>query len=279
MNPFSLVLTMVLILVASMTGFAENPGPVTSWEDHLVLARATGTAMGGDHIFLQEESEVSVVTFNYGGESVVDVFYPPGADFNNDAPVFVVMGLPDIVNIRDTGKPYRYTGQALGWAQWAAENGFVVMLPETERDPKADLKTLIEWARTEGSAFGIDGNRVGYFSCSNGCHNVLKNLRPETRGIPAPSALFSIFYYGDLIAYSGQDIDVPYFVVAVKDDSFADIDRITAFVEKMRNQGAEVIFEVHESGSHGFDVMPDNDRTLEILDATMVFMTSQAGLR
>ncbi|MCK5249698.1 MAG: hypothetical protein KAJ98_07020 [Spirochaetaceae bacterium] len=274
------ILIPVLSLFVTNFVFSEKMSAdhLASWEDHLALARTTGTEMFGEHILLKETSDVQVGTFNYTEDKVVDVFYPPAMDFENEYPVLALLGLSDVANIRETGKPYRYTGQALGWAQWAAENGFVVLVPETGSDPKINLKSLIEWARVEGGSLGIDGNRVGYFSSSHACHGVLKNLRPETRGIPAPSALFAVFYYGDLLAYTGQDTNVPYFVVTVEGDTWVDNDKALGFVEKMRDRGAEVIYENHESGFHGFEMASDNARTREILDATMAFMKDHSGL-
>jgi hypothetical protein len=276
----SAILFPLLCLLFAFPVSAENTSQdqLASWEDHLSMAGATGTEMYGEHVLMKDSSAVKVGTFEYDDGLDVDVFYPPGMDFEKDYPVLTLLGLSDIANRRESGKPYRYTHQALGWGQWAAENGFVVLIPETGSDPKTNQKTLIQWARTEGRPLGIDGNRVGYFSSSDACDAVLKNLRPETRGIPAPSALFAVFYYGNLVAFSGQDTNVPYFVVAVEDDAWADIDRIAAFVDKMRDRGAEVVYEIHESGSHGFELIPDNGRTMEILDATMKFMIAHSGL-
>ena len=276
----------VIMLILSLSIFIPNfvfsdemsADSLVAWEEHLALARATGTEMFGEHILLKETSDVHVGTFSYSEDKVVDVFYPPAMDLEHGYPVLTLLGLSDVANIRDTGKPYRYTGQALGWAQWAAENGFVVMIPETGGDPKINLKSLIEWARVEGGPLGIDGNRVGYFSSSDACHGILKNLRPENRGIPAPSALFAVFYYGDLLAYTGQDTNVSYFVVTVEGDTWVDNDKVLGFVEKMRDRGAEVVYENHESGFHGFEIATDNARTREILDDTMEFMIDRSGL-
>lgn len=275
----SAVLFPVLIVLFSMSVFAQtiSVDQLASWEDYFAMAHATGTVMSGEHVLMKDSSDVKVGTFDYGDGMDVDVFYPPAMDFEKEYPVLTLVGLSDVANRRDTGRPYRYTNQALGWAQWAAENGFVVLIPETGGDPKTNQKNLVLWAREKGKPLGIDGNRVGYFSCSDACDAVLKNLRPETRGIPAPSALFAVFYYGNLTAFSGQDIDVPYFVVSVDGDAWADSDRIAAFVEKMRDRGADVIYETHESGSHGFELIPDNPRTMEILDATMAFMIANSG--
>ena len=48
--------------------------------------------------------------------------------------------------------------------------------------------------------------------------------------------------------------------------------------ENMRDLGAEVIYEKHYSGFHGFEMASDNARTREILDATMAFMKDHSGL-
>lgn len=266
--------SLVLILLSGCS--KENP-PVP-WADHLALARSVGTEIWGDHILLEEESGVTVGTYMYSENKPVDIFYPPEMDSSASLPVLILVGLPDVANRREAGKPYRYMGVPLGWAQLAAEEGFAVAIAETGNAPKNDTIALVEWIRTTGDSLNMDGDRIGMMSTSDAAYDALKTIRPEKDGIPYPSILFAVFYYATIYPLSGLDTNTAYFVVTVDGDNWADNDAAQSFAEEMRDQGADVTFEVHESGMHGFDTASDNERSRELISQTLNFMKEKAGL-
>ena len=268
------------ILVLFITGIAYTGGikesDLTSWENHYKMIQSFDTGNWGNHVLMTETSGVRIGTFNYYEKNVVDIFYPPDMDFNTPRPVLILIGLSDLETKKEMGIPYRYTGQALGWAQSAAELGFVVLAHSTGNSPKNDLVALVKWIRTKGKKYGLDGNRIGLWSSSNACDTAVRGLRPENNGFPKPSAIFAVFYYGNLTAYSGQDPEVPMFIVTAGMDSWVDIARIEKFISKMNEKGSSITHLHYTTGHHGFEVGEDTPETRNIIDQTFSFMLTNA---
>lgn len=273
----SLVLAILILLITGIVYTDEiKESDLVSWEKHYKMIQSLEVGNWGSHVLLTETSDVRVGTFTYNEEEVVDVYYPSDMDFKNVRPVLILIGLSDLETKKEKGIPYRYTGQALGWAQSAAELGFVVLAHSTGRSPKNDLVALVKWIRTKGKKYGLDGNKIGLWSSSDACDIAIKGLRPDNNGFPKPSAIFAVFYYGNLTAFSGQDTEVPMLIVTAGMDQWTDITRIERFINKMREQGSSITHLHYASGHHGFEVGEDTPETRNIIDQTFSFMLTNS---
>ncbi|MCK5674822.1 MAG: dienelactone hydrolase family protein [Spirochaetales bacterium] len=270
------ILAFLIVGIGCAGGMKESD--LVSWEKHFEMIQPLGAGAGGAHVLMTDTSEVRVGSFTYNEEKVVDIYYPPDMDFNEVRPVLVLLGLSDVLMKKDYGVPYRYTGQALGWAQSAAELGFVVLAHDTGQFPKKDLIVLVEWIRKKGKKYGLNGDEIGIWSSSDACDIAVKSLRPDNNGIPSPSAIFAVFYYGNLTAYSGQDPEVPILIVTAENDGSTDMARIEKFISKMSEQGNPITHIHHNTGHHAFEVGQDSTETRNIIDQTLSFMLTHTEL-
>ena len=268
---------LILIITASIYSDSSIDFTLKSWDEHINNIQSESSGFMERHVLMKDSSDISIATLVYNEGKEVDIYYPPDMDFSAPRPVLIIVGLSDIEIKNDYGKPYRHKGQAVGWAQVIAEAGIVVLAHETGNLPKKDLVALAEWIRTEGDAYGLDGNRFGLWSNSDACDTAVKGIRPDKNGIPRPSASFAVFYYGNLTAYSSMDPEVPILIVTAESDGWTDMARINRFIEKMRNLGSSVTHIHHSTGGHAFEIHEYNDETGAVIEQTISFMLKHSA--
>ena len=269
------VLAAVLIVLLIPT-LIYSDSPVTallkSWDEHFNNIKSNSPGIGERHVLMNDTSDISIATVAYNEGKMVDIYYPADMDFTVPRPVLILIGLSDVEVKREYGIPYRHKGQALGWAQIAAEAGIVVLAHETGGMPKNDLIALVNWVRAEGGGYGLDGQQIGLWSNSDACDTAVKGIRPDKNGIPRPSVSYAVFYYGNLTAYSAMDPEVPILIVTAESDGWTDMNKIEKFIVKMRSLGSQVTHIHHNSGGHAFELHEYRDETRSVIEQTITFM-------
>lgn len=143
-----------------------------------------------------------------------------------------------------------------------------------------DVGDLVTYVRQNAPSLGIDPKRLGVWSPSAG---VPFGVRVALHGSPEYMRA-AAFYYGELLhrqeefsalSYlsSGQPLPALFIAKAANDRSSIN-DSITEFVNGARLRGTPLVYMEHESGQHAFDLLNDDDRSREIIKATLDFFTA-----
>ncbi len=193
-------------------------------------------------------------------------------------------------------------GQFTSWARLVATRGMLgitfdhsSLLARTQMDLViAEITAVVEAVRSRAPDYGGDGERVAVWSCSAGAPFGL-----TVAYAVLPSVRCAVACYGPLV----PEIDPDYTEASV---TAADLERcspmwllealgatvpptlilkaaidrgpvkegIDAFVGRASELGAPVQLLVHETGHHAFDVLDDDDRSREIIEATVRFLAT-----
>ena len=228
---------------------------------------------------VEGETEVRLVRATYNQDRIVDIYYPPGVDrFSLTPAVVFVNGNPEGQIQNQQGRPWMHSNQALGWCRLTAESGIIAVVFDNGWQPKENLTLLGDWLLTNAVNYGIDQNRIGVWTASNGCPVTLSAFRSGYEAIAGIKLSFGVFYYGWMLKQPDYDVSIPLLVVNAQNDEFVDAKEIERFVQEHLDKGGNVTLLTHATGRHGFDVSRDIPETREIISETLAFMRQSFDL-
>jgi dienelactone hydrolase len=229
------------------------------------------------------------------GPLTMDVYYP--ADVTSGArlsAVVFVAGYNDIGYEKMLGCRFKEMAMSVSWGQLAAASGLVA-IAYTNREPAADLDSLIQHVRQNAAALGIDENRIGVFACSGSVPLALWALMQEGRDFLKCAALL----YGFMLDLddatgvaeaaqvfrftnpnAGTSIDdlpptLPLFIVRAGQEQFPHLNEsIDRFLAKALTRNQPVTFVNHATGPHAFDLLHDSETSREIIRQVLSFLRS-----
>jgi dienelactone hydrolase len=207
---------------------------------------------------------------------------------------------PVVVFVHGEGEPEQLRqakdwGQFTSWGRLAAAHGMVAVtfshrswegLTAVSRK-LADVEAAIRFVRAHGRSWGADPSRLAVWSCSAG---VPVGLSTAMRW----AATCAVAYYGPMdvrpygrepvlsevspLALLEEGIPLPPLFVgrAALDDEQLNAS-IDSFVNLAWEQGLDVELMDHGEGHHGFDLVDDDARTQEIIEATLDFLGRHLG--
>ena len=254
--------------------FAQ-PAP-TPWDRHFKEVLPDGfDPWCGPVVGVEGSTSVVVRSFSLPNGKTAEVYYPSLDEVSTPVPgVVFVAGNPDTQVISETGRPWMHSSQAMGWARLCAENGLIAITYENDGKPVACLRVVGEWLKQNSVDIGVDSERIGTWSASDGCAAAIEEYQTGHQAFAGIRPYFGVFFYGDLMLKSDHDTSIPLMVVRVANDSWADGRLIERFVERLRERGGTVLFQTHQSGSHSFDTRGDSEETRRIIHETIEFMKS-----
>ncbi len=239
-------------------------------------------------------SDITYKTLEDGTELKLDVYYPDTYDGQALLPaVLFVHGdaAPEILKNAKDWACY------IGWGELIASTGLAAVTfnhRPTETLQKAyqsiaDVDDLIQYVRAHSHDLGIDPERLGIWTCSAGSY---RGLRAAMRGSPAYMRC-AVSYYGlvnpgvfaepedtpeasaelDATTYLRQERTIPpLLIVRAGLDNAALNAGIDDFLQVAIQRKLDVDFMNHANGHHGFDVLDNNERSREIIRATLEFI-------
>lgn len=246
---------------------------------------------------MHEVTRLSDITYKMledGTELKMDVYYPDTYDGQALLPaVLFVHGdaAPELLRNAKDWACY------IGWGESVASTGLAAVTfnhRPTETLQKAyesvaDVDDLIQYVRAHSHDLGIDPERLGIWTCSAGSY---RGLRAAMRGSPACMRC-AVSYYGlvnpsifaepentaeafkefDATTYLRQERAIPPLLIvrAGLDDPALNAG-IDEFLQVAIQRNLDVDFMNHATGHHGFDVLDDNERSREIIRATLEFI-------
>ena len=114
------------------------------------------------------------------GALTFDLYQPASAGDGSRPPVVVfITGYPDSGFQSKLGCVQKDMGSYVSWAQLTASSG-AAAVTYVNRDPGADARAVLAYVRDNAASLGVDGDRIGVWSCSGSGPNALSVLMDET---------------------------------------------------------------------------------------------------
>jgi acetyl esterase/lipase len=224
-----------------------------------------------------------------GDELLLDLYRPQGS--SEPTPLVLIGGPPAY----QAGKS---SGQKVGWGQLVAASGMSAAVfdirsdnfVQTPQDPSTDVAAAIAYVRANAETLQIDPDRLCTlgFSIGTAPWHLWAAMRE-----PQPHLRCNVVYYGAMdLGGLGFDVQpqaveeysaltylrrdgaaiAPMLIAKAGRETFAGINvSIDRFVGEARTLGAPVTLIEHANGVHGFDAETNDERTLEIMTATLDF--------
>lgn len=228
------------------------------------------------------------------GALTMDIYYPPDAKTGAPLPVVVfVIGFSDLGAEAMLGCKFKEMESYIAWARLAAASGLAA-ITYTNREPEADLHTLLRYIRQNAVALGIDGNRIGVWSASGNVPLALSILmQPEFHGCLKCAALcygYTLDLEGSIgvaeaqkqwrfsnpcSGKSAQNLpqDLPLFVARAGQDATPRLNEtLDRFLSHALACNLPITVANHPTGPHAFDVLQDSETSREIIRQILAFL-------
>ena len=227
------------------------------------------------------------------GVLTMDIYYPPAVEDGARAPtVVVVAGYPDPGFRRVVGCEFKEMRSSVSWAQLMAASGLAA-ITYTNREPAADLHTLLRYVRQNSAALGIDGDRIGvwansgnvplalsvlmqegsdYLKCAVLCYGYMLDLEGAA-GVAEAARKFG--FVNPCAGKSVADLPkgLPLFVVRAGEDRMPRLNEtIDRFLGEALTQNLPLTFANHPAAPHAFDLFDDGGASRRIIKEILAFM-------
>lgn len=235
------------------------------------------------------------ITYQETGDGVqtLDIYYPPASSNGTRIPaVIFVTGYPDIGFQARFGCKQKEMGSYISWGQLTAASGMAAVT-YTNREPAADVHTVLQYVRQNSALLGIDGDRIGVWACSGNVPLALSVLVQEARDYLKCAVLgygFMLDLDGSTVIAdaagqwgfanpsAGKSVDdlpqeLPLFIVRAGQDKTPHLNEmIDRFLIKAVARNLPIIFVNHAAAPHAFDLFHDSETSREIIRQILAFM-------
>ncbi|HVG32685.1 MAG TPA: alpha/beta hydrolase [Pyrinomonadaceae bacterium] len=227
------------------------------------------------------------------GALTMDIYYPPDMKSGARTPaVIIVAGYPDPGFEVRVGCKFKEMGSSVSWGQLMAAS-CLVAITYTNREPAADLQTLLEYIRQNAARLGIDENRLGlwassgnvplalsvlmqeandYLKCAVLCYGIMLDLDGST--VVADAAKL----WGFANPCAGKSVtdlppSLPLFIARAGQDEMPHLNEtIDTFLTKALTRNLPITFTNHPTAPHAFDLFHDSETTRQIIRQILTFM-------
>lgn len=228
------------------------------------------------------------------GALTFDIYYPPDAQSGGARrPVVVfVAGYPDAGFQKMLGCKLKEMASYISWGQLTAASGMAA-ITYTNREPAADIHTLLQYVRRNAASLGIDENRIGLWACSGNvplalsvlmhedqeylkcavlCYGIMLDLDGSTHVAEAAKM------WGFVNPSAGKSVDdlppgTPLFIVRAGRDEMPHLNEtIDRFMDKALTCNLPVTLMNHAAAPHAFDLFHDSETSREIIRRILSFM-------
>ncbi|MEC9488247.1 MAG: hypothetical protein UMV23_02035 [Halanaerobium sp.] len=197
----------------------------------------------------------------------MDIYYPPGKDTLEAKTIILVHG-------SGPSSSYKDTAAYQSWGRLLAVKGFnAITFNWRPGESPEDVGDLITFVRKNHERLRISGDRLNIIAFSAGVKESIPEVLKANEGFVQSISI----YYGELddsILGSELEQRLPenIFIAMAASDYYVNPECNEDFVAAARDRGFQVIYLIHKSGRHGFDVYTDNQETRDIIDRTISFI-------
>jgi hypothetical protein len=227
------------------------------------------------------------------GALTMDIYYPPDMKSGERMPaVIIVAGYPDPGFEARIGCKFKEMGSSVSWGQLMAASGLVA-ITYTNREPAADLQTLLQYVRQNAAWLGINENRIGlwassgnvplalsvlmqkgndYLKCAVLCYGIMLDLDGATHVADAARM------WGFANPCAGKSVEdlpkgLPLYIARAGQDEIPHLNEtIDSFLTKALSCNLPVTFTNHPTAPHAFDLFHDSETTRQIIRQILAFM-------
>jgi acetyl esterase/lipase len=227
------------------------------------------------------------------GALTMDIYRPPGRrDVGPTPAVVIVAGYPDPGFEAALGCKFKEMGSSVSWGRLIAASGMAA-ITYTNRDPAADVHTLLRYVRRHAIELGIDADKLGLWAASGNVPLALSVLMGEG----ADSVRCAVLCYGYTLDAGGSDAvasaagawgfanpcagkpvadlrrDVPLFVARAGRDELPGLNAtLDRFASDALRHNLPLTLVNHPAAPHAFDLLDDSETTREVIRRTLAFM-------
>jgi hypothetical protein len=222
----------------------------------------------------------------------MDIYDPPGERDVRSPVVILVAGYPGATDLRPTRLSHKEIGWTVSMCQLIALSG-IAAIAYTNRDPVADLHSLLEDLHERARSFRIDPERLGIMAVSGNVPTALTTIMQDAQRSPV-CAVFGYGFLLDLDAATdvadaarqfgfanpcvGRTVadlrrHVPLLITRAGRDRFAAANvSIDRFMRHGLSENLPITFVNHAEGPHAFDLVDDSRTSRTILRLTLRFL-------
>jgi acetyl esterase/lipase len=237
------------------------------------------------------------------GPLTMDLRAPADADAPLPA-VVLVLGYNDVGFEKVFGSRFKETAMVVSWAELIAASGMTA-ITYTNREPAADLESVLQHIHNHAAELGVDGERIGIWATSGNVPVALSALMrssdpgglseaPRTSP-PAPRA--GVLLYGFMLDLDGatgvaesaasfrfanpnsgrslQDLpaELPLLIVRAGLEQFPHLNEsIDRFVASAVAANRPITLVNHATGAHAFDLIDESAASRAIVRQVLAFL-------
>ena len=258
--------------------------------DEILKKRVIYTMPGIEAVTVRRDQEYRVTD---AGALTMDLYYPPVATRGARTPAVVfVTGYSDPGVQKFLGCKTKEMASYISWGQLAAASG-LVGITYANREPAADVHTVLQYVRENAVSLDIDENRIAVWSCSGNVPNALSVLMEPGQdylkcavlcygfmldldeSTSVADAAKQVGFVNPGVERSVDDLPrgLPLFVARAGRDQFPGLnDSIDRFLMKALACNLPVTFVNHPDGPHAFDLFDDSATSREIIKRILSFL-------
>ncbi len=236
------------------------------------------------------------------GDLTLDVYSPTAppdrATGARTPTVVLIAGYSDVGFGKMLGCRFKDMGSSVSWARLIAASGLTA-ITYANREPAADLRSLLGYLRQNAESLGIDETRIGAWASSGNVPLALSLLLRDA----APPLCCAALSYGFMLDLDGMTgtaeaskqfgfanpcagktlddlaVDIPLFLARAGKDQFPHLNEsIDRFVAGALARNLPVTLVNHPEGPHAFDLFLDNEMSREIIRQILGFLWFQLGV-
>ncbi len=223
----------------------------------------------------------------------MDLYYPPHFKDGARLPaVVIVAGFPDLGFQKIVGCKFKEMGSSVSWARLMAASGMVA-ITYSNREPAADVHTVLQYVRKNDAALGIDESRIGLWASSGNVPLALSLLTQDSAA-PLKCAVLCYGYMLDLDGSTdvaeaaktfgfanpcaGKSVgnlqhDIPLFLARAGNDQMPHLNEtLDRFVVNALESDRPVTLVNYPSAPHAFDLFQDTETSREIVSQILAFL-------
>ena len=223
-------------------------------------------------------------------ELTMDVYRPPDSNAVTLPAVVFVIGYSDLGAEKMFGCKFKEMEAYIGWAKLVAASG-LIGITYVNHDPMLDLDALFRQIRENAGTLGIDGKRIGVFSCSGNVPRALGCLMQTDLRLKCAALCYGYMLDLDGVAHTAEaaktwrfanptagksvgDLpsDVPLFLARAGRDNPQLNETLDRFIAHALAANFPVTVANHATVPHAFDSMDNSETSREIIRQILTFL-------
>jgi hypothetical protein len=258
--------------------------------DHISKKRVLYRMPGVEGVTVRRDVEYGATD---AGALTMDIYYPPEMKSEARIPaVVVVAGFPDPGFEKIVGCKFKAMGSSVSWGQLMAASGLAA-ITYTNRNPSADIYSLLEYVQQNAASLGIDENRMGlwassgnvplalsvlmregsaYLKCAVLCYGYMLDLEGAT-GVAEAAKIWRFANPCEGKSVADLPKDLPLFIARAGQDEMPRLNEtLDLFITEALACNLPVTFANHPAGPHSFDLLHDSETSREVIRQILAFM-------